>query len=191
MTFHPGLLNHGAATSHAPAPRPFAPGAWGHPTLARDPRCSRRAVGRHLRTGPGRVTSLRCHSVGLLLLLSLQPRADLACVSSPRGRLGFPAGGWGASGPVGRAASQPSRDGVKEGGRSILASLLLFFAVIIAINIITMYFFKRSGMSHAAQGWGGCGSGQGPSRAGVLCSEVRDTGLAVTGFSPGCSAGPE
>lgn len=46
-------------------------------------------------------------------------------------------------------------------------------------------------MSHAARDGGDVGSGQGTSRAGVLSSEVRNTGLAVTGFSPGCSAGPE
>lgn len=80
---------------------------------------------------------------------------------------------------------------MKEGGRSILAPLLLLLAVIIAINIITMYFFKRSGMSHVAWGGGDAGSGQETRRASALCSEVRNTGLTVTSFSPGCSAGPE
>lgn len=191
MTFTPGLLNHGAAASHPPALR-------GRDPSSPEPGDTRPMYLEVLSPGGGAApphgsrvgASTRYHSVGLLLLLSLQPRADFG-VSSTRGRLGFPAGDWGILGPLGRAASQPSRDGMKEGRRSILAPLLLLLSVIIAINIITMYFFKRNGMSHVAWGGGDVGSGQETGRASVLCSDVRNTGLTVTSFSPGCSAGPE
>lgn len=44
-------------------------------------------------------------------------------------------------------------------------------------------------MSHRARG-GDVGTGQGASGTGALCAEARGRRQAVTGFSPGCSAGP-
>lgn len=184
MAFPAGLLNHGPATAHPTAT--LRPRSLGTP----EPCAGTRGVA----PAPGGVTSPRCHSVGLLLLLSLQPRADLACCFLPSGKAWLPQQAAGAFWVL-WAEQHPNSLGMgwRRAAGSILVPLLLLLllAVIVAINIITMYFYKRSGMSHAARGGGDVGSGQGTSRAGVLCSEVRNTGLAITGFSPGCSAGPE
>lgn len=189
MTLSPGLLNHGEATSRPPTPRGRGPDpsslepADTRP-LRREPPCPRPpgtgVVGWRLHAGPGWVASPRFRPVGLLLLLSFQPRADLARVSSPAGSLAFPAAGLERFGSPGQS-SIPTTSGWDEGGWEVqpspvvvifLQSLLLLLSLLF---LLPCTFFKGVGMSHSAGG-GDVGTGQGPSRAGALCAEARGAG---------------